>query len=75
MTPRSEKGARPSDYDQVMGVTSVGSRASVRFGEENDPEIGDVPSDGVRDTGDLDETLDDDLYRVADPGRRMVALL
>ena len=58
-TPRSERGTHPND-DQVMGVTSVGSRDSVRFGEENDPETEDVPNEGVRDTTKLDETLDID---------------
>ena len=55
-TPRSER-------DQVMGVTSVASRDSVRFGEGNDPETEDVPNEG-----DLDETPDNDMYHDADPG-------
>ena len=67
-TPRSERGAHPNDYDQVMGVTSMGSRDSVRFREENDPETEDVPNEGVRDTANLDETLDNDLYHDANPG-------
>ena len=36
--PRSAMGAQLNDYDRIMGVTSVGSQESVRFGEENDPE-------------------------------------
>ena len=31
-------GTFPYEYDRVMGVTSVGSQESVRFGEEHDPE-------------------------------------
>ena len=46
----------------------MGSRDSVRFGNENDPETKDVPNEGVRDTANLDETLDNDLYHDADPG-------
>ena len=38
-TPRSVRGTDPDDYDRTMGVTSVGSRETVRFGAENDPEI------------------------------------
>ena len=49
-TPRSERGTHPNDYDQVMG-------ASVKFGEENDPETEDVPNIGVCDTASLDELL------------------
>ena len=33
-TPRSERGTHPNDYDQVKGVTSVGSRESVKFGRK-----------------------------------------
>ena len=51
--PRSERGPHPNDYDHVMGVTSVGSRESVRFGEENDRETEDIPDGGVRNTVDL----------------------
>ena len=31
-------GTLPYEYDRVMGVTSVGSQESERFGEGNDPE-------------------------------------
>ena len=34
-TPRSVRGTDPNEYDRVMGVTSVGSRETVRFGEED----------------------------------------
>ena len=34
-TPRSVRGTDPDEYDRVMGVTSVGFRGTVRFGEEN----------------------------------------
>ena len=37
-TPRSARGAQRNDYDRVMGVTSVGSLESVRFGEAKGPE-------------------------------------
>ena len=33
-TPRSVKGTDPDERDRIMGVTSVGSRETVRFGEE-----------------------------------------
>ena len=29
------RGTGPDEYDRVMGVTSVGSHETVRFGEEN----------------------------------------
>ena len=32
-TPRSTMVTHPNDYDRAMGVTSVGSQESVRFGE------------------------------------------
>ena len=51
-TPRSVRGADPDDYDRAMGVTSVGSRETVRFGEENDPELEKIAHDSI----DLDET-------------------
>ena len=34
-TPRSVRGTGPDEYDRVMGIPSVGSRETVRFGEEN----------------------------------------
>ena len=40
-TPRSGMGTLPHDY-RVMGVTSVGSQESVRFGEEDESEFKDV---------------------------------
>ena len=66
--PSSERGTHPSDCDQVVGITPVGSRESVRFGEENDPEMEDIPDGDVRNAVDVDETLDNDLYHDADPG-------
>ena len=65
---KSLRGTHPNDYDLVMGVTSVGSRESVRFGEENDPETEGIPDEIVRDSVDLGETLDNDLHHDADPG-------
>ena len=67
-TPRSQGGTQPNDYDQIMGANSVGSRESVRFGEESDPETEEVSGEVVHDSVDLDETLDNDQYRDADPG-------
>ena len=67
-TPRSVRGTEPDDYDQAMGVPSVGSRETVRFGEENDPEI-DENLDGVaHNSMDLDETQGDDQYDDASSG-------
>ena len=34
-TPRSVRGTHPDEYDRIVGVTSVGSHETVRFGEEN----------------------------------------
>ena len=36
-------GTLPYEYDRVMGVASVGSHESVRFGEGNDPETENTP--------------------------------
>ena len=38
------------------------------FGEQNGSETEDIPDEVVRDTVDLDETLENDLYHDADPG-------
>ena len=46
----------------------MGSRESVRFGEENDPEMEDIPDEVVHNSVDLDETIDNDQYHDADPG-------
>ena len=35
-TPRSVRGTDPDAYDQVMGVTSVGSLETVRLGKKNE---------------------------------------
>ena len=42
-TPRSTMGTLPYEYDRVMGVASVGSHESVRFGKGNDLKIEDTP--------------------------------
>ena len=62
-TPRSTMGTHPNDYDRVMGVTSVGSQESVRFGEENDPETEDVVDRAAHSSVDLDDTPDEEERR------------
>ena len=42
-TPRSTMGTFPYEYDRAMGVTSVRSHESERFGDGNDPETEDTP--------------------------------
>ena len=56
-TPRSIRGTDRDDYDRVMGVTSVGSRETVRFGEGNDPEAEENLDGVAHNSVDLDETL------------------
>ena len=46
-TPSSAMGTQPNDYDRIMGVTSVGSQESVRFGKGNDPESENEPGRAV----------------------------
>ena len=58
-TPRSTMGTLPCKYDRVMGVASVGSQESVRFGEENDPETEDVQDTVAHNREDLDQTHED----------------
>ena len=43
-----------------MGVTSVGSQESVRFGEESDPETEDVQDRAVHSSEDLDKTHEEE---------------
>ena len=43
LLPRSTMGTWPYECDRVMGVASVGSHESVRFGEGSDPETEDTP--------------------------------
>ena len=45
-TPRSFRGTDPDDYDQVMGVTSVGRRETVGLGKGSDSDL-EVDQDGV----------------------------
>ena len=62
-------GTHPNGYDRVMGVTSVGSQESVRFGEEYDPETEDVQYRAAHSLEDLDKTHDEeDTYHYANPG-------
>ena len=52
-----------------MGVNSVDSLESVRFGEENDPETEDISGRAAHSSVDLDKTHDeDDMYHDANPG-------
>ena len=61
-TPGSVRGTDPGEYDRVMGVTSMGSRKTVRFGEE-DASGPDGNQDGVTHNSiDLDETLEGDNH-------------
>ena len=55
-TPRSTMGTLPYEYDGVMGVASMGSHESVRFGEENDPEIEDVQDTVAHNREELNQT-------------------
>ena len=58
-TPRSGKGAGPDECDRVMGVTSVGFREMVRFGEESASGL-EADQDGVaNNSADLDETQEE----------------
>ena len=51
-------GTQPNDCDRVMGVASVGSQESVRFGEENDPESENELDRAVHSLEDLEKTGD-----------------
>ena len=55
-TPRSATGTLPHDYDGVMGVASVGSQESVRFGEEDDSEFKEVEEMATHSLNVPDET-------------------
>ena len=67
-TPRSTMGAHPNDYDRAMGVTSVRSQESVRFGEENDPETEDVQDRAAHSSVNLDQTHDgEEMFHDANP--------
>ena len=59
-TPRSTMGTLPYEYDRIMGVASVGSHESVRFGEENDPETGDVQDTVAHNREELNQTHDEE---------------
>ena len=48
-------GTLPYEYDRAMGV-AVGSRESVRFGEENDPVTEDVQDTVAHSREDLGQT-------------------
>ena len=59
----------PYEYDRVMGVASVGSQESVRFGEENDLETEDVQDTAAHSRETLDQTHEEeDTYHNANPG-------
>ena len=69
-TPRSVRGADPDQYDRVMGLTSVGSRETVRFGEENASGL-EMDQDGVANNSiDLDETQEEVIHAM-----RMILVL
>ena len=62
-------GTLPYEHDRVMGVASVGSQESVRFGEENDPETEEVQDTVAHNQEDLDQTREEeDTYHDANPG-------
>ena len=66
-THRSTMATLPYEYDRVMGVASVGSQESVRFGEESDPE--DVQDTAAHSREALDQTQEEeDTYHDANPG-------
>ena len=68
-TPRSAMGTQPNDHDRVMGVTSVGSQESVRFGEESDPESDNEPDRAADSSEELEKTCDGaTMYHDANPG-------
>ena len=67
-TPRSVRGTDPDDYDRAMGVTSVGSRETMRFGEENDLETEENLDGVAHNSIDLDETQGDELQNDVNPG-------
>ena len=49
-------GTLPYEYDRVMGVASVGSQESVRFGEKDDSETEDVQDTAAHSREDFDQT-------------------
>ena len=58
-TPRSVRGTDPDERDRAMGVTSAGSRETVRFGEENASGL-EVDRDGVaNNSADLEEAQEE----------------
>ena len=70
-TPRSARGTDPDDYDRTMGVTSVGSRETVRFEEGNVPETEEDPDGVAHISIDLDETqehVEQELHDDVSPG-------
>ena len=50
----------PHDYDKVMGVVSVGSQESVRFGEEDDSEFKEVEETAAHSQNILEENQKDE---------------
>ena len=62
-TPRSATGTLPHDYDGVMGVASVGSQESVRFGEEDHSEFKEVEEMATHSQNVLDEACNDEDHR------------
>ena len=61
-TPRSARGTEPDEHDRIMGVNSVGCRETIRFGEENVPDLNETQKhveDELHDDANLgvDETL------------------
>ena len=55
-TSRSATGTLPHDYDRVMGVASVGSQESVRFGEEDDSDFKEVEEMATHSLNVLDDS-------------------
>ena len=55
-TPRSVRSTDPDEHGRVMGVTSVGSRKTVRFGEETVSGLESNQAGVAHNSVDLDET-------------------
>ena len=54
--PRSTQGTFPYEYDRVMGVATVGSHESERFGEGNDLEAEDTPDRVAHNRKEMNQT-------------------
>ena len=68
-TPSSTMGTLPYEYDRVIGVASVGSQESERFGERSDPEAEDTPDTVAHNREEVNQNQEGEVdHRDVTPG-------